>query len=98
MLKGTLAALSLMLGLSVSPSRLKPNDFNFAPVAAVSKSKNSKSRKHMTFKKPDRWDFRGYAGNGHGFFKSRQTGCVEVKKIHVRNPSRHVQELYELNS
>lgn len=97
MFKGSLAALSVMLGLSTAPAIALPKDPGYGIHARGRKNKSSKRRKHMTFKNPDHWDFRGYAGDGMGFFKSRQTGCVEVKKIHVRNPSFHVQQLYGLN-
>jgi len=47
-------------------------------------------------KQPDQWDFREYAGDGFGWFKSRQTGEYRLHKITVRNGSDHVKKLYEL--
>lgn len=46
--------------------------------------------------RPEQWDFRMYAGDGFGWFKSRQTGEWRLHKITVRNGSSHVKKLYEL--
>lgn len=48
------------------------------------------------FKRPEQWDFREYAGDGFGWFQSRQTGNWRLHKITVRNGSDHVKKLYEL--
>lgn len=48
------------------------------------------------FNRPEKWDFREYAGDGFGWFKSRQTGELRLHKITVRNGSDHVKRLYEL--
>jgi len=53
-------------------------------------------RLQRRFNRPEKWDFRSYAGDGFGWFQSRRTGELSLHKITVRNASSHVKKLYEL--
>jgi hypothetical protein len=55
-----------------------------------------RSRLDRRFRRPEKWDFREYAGDGFGWFQSRRTGEWRLSKIAVRNASSHVKKLYEL--
>lgn len=56
-----------------------------------------RARLARKFKRPDRWDFREYAGDGFGWFQSRQTGVWRMHKIAVSRASAHVTILYQLD-
>lgn len=55
-----------------------------------------RSRLDRRFRRPEKWDFREYAGDGFGWFQSRRTGEWKLHKITVRNASSHVKKLYNL--
>jgi hypothetical protein len=66
------------------------------PVVGAGLRPAVRSRLQRRFNKPDKWDFREYAGDGFGWFQSRQTGELSLHKITVRNASSHVKKLSEL--